>query len=245
MFNYTHAKTLLPTERRWAIITGGSLLFMAVAGGFAFGYVHPILHIAGDSEATSDALNARPLLLYAIVVAWNLVALLDVVASVGIYRVYRRWAPKLSVLVAAIRLIYTMVLVVAVAQLGSLSLIDDMGNGLKRFEVFEAIWSVGLVVFGLHLLVLSYLILVIRYPGILVSIALSLGGIGYIVLNGLKFVDTEAMAIAPVIEALINVPMVLGELSFAVCLLFVGHHARNWRRDNSRRLLLCRLLSRS
>lgn len=52
MANHNHVTAILPAERRWALITGGSLLLMAVVGGFAFGYAHPILHIVGDSEAT-------------------------------------------------------------------------------------------------------------------------------------------------------------------------------------------------
>ena len=238
MSEHTYVTALLPAERRWAHITGYSLLLMAVAGGFAYGYAHPMLHIGGDSEATSDALIAQPLLLYSVVVAWNLVALLDLVASFGIYGVYRRRAPLLSVWVAATRLVYTIVLMVAVVQLASLSLSNDMGNGLARFEVFESIWSGGLVVFGFHLLALSYLVCVTRYPAVLISIALSLGGVGYIILNGAKFGDAAVVAITPVIETLANIPMVLGELSFAVCLLFVGQHVRNSRSGFCGRLSL-------
>ena len=203
-------------ERRWSIATGLSLLLMAIAGGLAYGYAHPLLHIANDVEATTTAIESRPILLFVAVSLWSLVAILDLLVSYGIYAIYRRSAPKLSFLVAAIRVAYTLILVIAITELGTLWIDDDAKSGLRQFESFEEIWSGGLVVFGVHLLMLSRLVGLAEHPYRSVVVLLALGGLGYMVTNGTAFVGYDEQELPIIVEAGFGVPMILGELLFAI-----------------------------
>ena len=70
-------------------VIAASILLMAIIGGAAYGFVHATLHIAGDPYATATATataTAGKLDLVALAAwAWLLVALLDVIVSMGVY----------------------------------------------------------------------------------------------------------------------------------------------------------------
>ncbi|MEM7280801.1 MAG: DUF4386 domain-containing protein [Pseudomonadota bacterium] len=232
---HTSGTTVSKSEEHWATVTGSALLLMAIAGGFAYGYAHPILHIPNDMKATSLALEANPILLHLSVAAWSLVTVLDLLVTASIYGLYRQRAPKTSLFVASLRLAYSVILAIAVVQLIPLAFEDDVENALFRFDAFERVWTDGLMVFGLHLLGLSYLITITRCPAKFVGILLGLGGVGYIILNGVKSLDLIAIAIPHILELTFNIPMALGELLFAFCLLRVGLAAVFRRLPSSRR----------
>ena len=219
MTKFANPSAVLTPERGWSVVTGAALIVMAVAGAIAYGYAHPLLHMANDAQATAAAVEGRPILLAMVVLSWSLVALLDFLASCGIYLVFRRSAPLLSLLVAAIRVVYTLVLIAAVAELGSLLFNEYSVSGLVKFDSFEKIWSGGLIVFGLHLLALSRLVSVVGFPSLLVATFLGLGGLGYVFVKGTDFLGLEGLTVPLVVEVSAGIPMVFGELLFAIALL--------------------------
>ena len=221
----------MSTERRWSTATGMALFLMAAAGGFTYGYAHPLLHVIDDPTATSAAVQSRPILLWLVAAVWAAVALLDLLVSYGIYVVYRGSARVLSILAAAVRVIYTIVLVVAVAELWSLLFNNYATSALDRFDSFEKIWSRGLVIFGVHLLMLSRLVIYAKRSGALVAMLLGVGGAGYVVVNGLKVFGSQLLVMQDLLIAVLSIPMVLGELLFALVLLTSGF---NVHKDSSK-----------
>ena len=120
----------------WGLITGYSIVLMAIAAGLAFGYIHDTVYIPNDPDATRMALRENTVLFQLGIASWVLVAILDVVVSIGIYMIYRSTHSKWAAMVALLRLIYTGTLFFAITQLVILLLNNEMKNGHVYFESF-------------------------------------------------------------------------------------------------------------
>ena len=216
MPNGTRELALSTEEHWWAVLAGISLLVMAIVGGFAYGYAHANLHVPNNAIATASAIGKRPILLLLTILLWCVVAVLDLVATFAIYFTYKRLAPRLSLVAASLRLLYTGILLFAIAHLVPLSLDSETNSGVLAFQSFELVWSGGLVIFGFHLLALAQLVRIVRFPWIPIALLLALGGVGYIVLEGFEFLGSDSVAIPAFIQKALAIPMILGELLFAV-----------------------------
>jgi hypothetical protein len=115
-------------------------------------------------------------------------------ASAENYRVFSPVSRSLSMLAACFRLVYAGVFLVAVSQL--LGVLHLLGNdaylsvfsagqlhaqALSGIGTFNDVWSAGLVLFGLHLLVIGYLGYRSGYVPRLLGVLLVIAGLGYVV----------------------------------------------------------------
>ncbi|WP_025692059.1 DUF4386 domain-containing protein [Paenibacillus zanthoxyli] len=213
---------------------GVSLILMAAAAAFSYGYVHGGLVTKGDPGATFGSLTAAPLLFRAEILAWTLIMVCDIVAAWGLYKVLKPVQPGLSLLGAWLRLSYTAVLGAAVSNLVVVSLLTGSSTwpfpgfteGLLETETmlflraFEAVWSVGLIIFGGHLLIVGVLALRAGNVPKIVSILLLLAGVGYIVIHVCRTLWPEAEGLVKGLEWVFMLPMTAGELGFGIWLLF-------------------------
>ena len=117
---------------------------------------------------------------------------LDVVVAWALYRVFSPVSEGISMLAAWFRIAYAGVFMVAISQLvGVLRLLgtDDYlavfgarqlhAEALLRINTFTDIWNAGLVLFGLHLLVIAYLAYRSGYVPRLLGVLLAIAGLGY------------------------------------------------------------------
>ncbi|QQX75285.1 MULTISPECIES: DUF4386 domain-containing protein [Aequorivita] len=87
---------------------------------------------------------------------------------------------------------------------------------------FDTLWTVGLLFFGVHLLVLGYLALKsITIPNA-IGILLMLAAIGYIIDSTAKLIMPNYIVYKDVFEMVVIIPSVIGEFSFTVWLLIKG-----------------------
>lgn len=159
------------------IITGVSIILLAVAAGFA--------------------VMAQSLF------AWLMVLILDLVITWGLYHSFSSTNKPLSQLAALFQLAYSNMLGVALSFL----LIGET-------EAFELIWAFGLILFGVHLILLAFL--TSKYLKALLLIA----GLSYLLVQAAIVFFPEFNI--TVIEAVLSVPMALGELSLGIWLIFKG-----------------------
>ena len=196
-------------------VTGASILLMAIVGGAAYGFVHATLHIAGDPNATAAATAGKLHLVVLAASAWLLVALLDVIVSVGVYLLYQQTHLGLAVTSGGLRAAYAAIFVVATLALFDSALCGKASTIYLAFEQFEFIWSIGLMVFGIHLCSLGYLVIRSAFTPSTLGWLLISAGISYLLSKGgwlAGFYLTE-------IEPILAVIMIVGELCFAVWLI--------------------------
>ncbi|TYP70545.1 DUF4386 domain-containing protein [Paenibacillus methanolicus] len=220
-------------ERRMLALTAGvALLAMAAAAAFAYGYAHGRLLAEGDGAATLHNLQAHSWLLRAELFGWLIILVCDIVAAWALYLFLKPVHPGLALLGAWLRLAYASMLGIAVACLiGVLVLtsgevdfadVQTPSLALAGMRAFDTVWSTGLIVFGVHLLVVGALALrsadIPRVWGILLLIASA----GYIATHACGVFFPQYAGIAAGLEAAFTVPMAAGELGFALWLLLRG-----------------------
>jgi len=117
---------------------------MAIIAGFAYGFVHSIIYKSGDAELTAKLLQENISLYKLEIISWTLIFSLDIIVSIGLYRIYKESYGMLIILVSSLRLIYTLFLGAAIAQLITpLINNNEITNSLLYFKSFEIIWSIG------------------------------------------------------------------------------------------------------
>lgn len=203
-------------------ITAGSILLMAVAAGFSYGYVHTSLFIAGDAKTTLYLLNIQGDLFTAGLLGWCLILLLDLIVSWGVFAMYRKQNPVVAQLTAVLRLLYTLIFAFAIAalfEIPALTAAQDAEAVHAAFEKFNQLWSQALIVFGLHLLSLAIPVWSSSRFSRVVSVLLFLAGLAYLFVHSMKQFDVLS-GLAGTIEQVSTPVMALGELVFAVFLFF-------------------------
>ena len=135
--------------------------------------------------------------------AMTVVVALDVLAAVALWRVLG--PGMLSLLAAALRLVYSAALLVAAGRLAA----GDRGG-------FEAVWDAGLGVFGLHLVALGFAQLAVT--GIFARLTAA-----FVVVAGLGYAaDSAAALLVPRLDLGIATVTFVGELVLVVWLLVRG-----------------------
>ncbi len=87
---------------------------------------------------------------------------------------------------------------------------------------FDTLWTVGLLFFGVHLILLGYLAMKSTYIPKALGLLLLLAALGYIVDGMAKLLMSSYNEYKAVFEVIVIMPSVIGEFSFTVWLLIKG-----------------------
>ena len=178
---------------RWASITAGTalLLMSALAGFGKLGALDGLI-TEGDPAQTARNIMASEDLFRLGIASLTVVVALDVVIAWALYRVFSPVNRSLSMLAMALRLVYSGVFMVAIAQLvGVIRLLGNDANvavfgadqvkaqAMLDITAFNDIWYVSQILFGLHLLLIGYLAYQSGYIPRLLGVLLAIAGLGY------------------------------------------------------------------
>jgi hypothetical protein len=176
-----------------AIIAGVGLLLMAVIAPYAnFGVLENLI-VPGDANSTATNIIGSQMLFRVGMGCFLIVAILDIVVAWALYVLFRPVHTSLSLLAACFRIVYAAVLAAILTNLLSASQVlsgagylgvleaDQVrAQAMLSLDAFGSGWDIALAIFGLHLLVLGYLVFESayfpRFMGVLVVIA----GLGYL-----------------------------------------------------------------
>jgi hypothetical protein len=174
--------------RRASWLSGLGLFFMAVIAAWSNFAVLEALIIPNNAAKTASNILESLGLFRLGVLGFLVVVLLDVLVSWGLFVVFARVDEALSRLAAWFRLVYSAIFAIAIAQLvGIPQLLEnpllnlEQNQALVLFSTqhFKNIWDLGLLLFGVHLLLLGILAwrsgFVPRWLGVLLLAA----GVGY------------------------------------------------------------------
>ncbi|WP_445506506.1 DUF4386 domain-containing protein [Niallia sp. 03190] len=218
-----------------AIIAGTSLLIMTFAAFFSFGYVHNSLVVTGDSASTLKNIQVSVSLFEFEILGWLVIIISDIVVSWAFYVFLKPIHPEYSLLAGLLRLVYTATLATAVSNLviannlvleNTPLLIESMdilaSQVMTSIMAFESIWSIGLIIFGAHLMMIGYIALKARQIPKLISILLVAAGASYMLIHLLYSFFPQLDSATAIMETILSIPMIIGELGFGIWLLFKG-----------------------
>lgn len=229
------------TPARAARIAGLSYVALFVLAVFANFFVRVRLVEPDDAAATFANFAEHDGLVRLGVVAFVVIFLLDVVVAWALHQVLRPAGAAASLLAAWFRVVYTVFLGVAVVFLFAVLQLTSGDAALTTFDqgqldaqvvlaldAFNATWLVGLVAFGIHLVLVGGLMLRSRVAPPLLGAVLVVAGAAYAF-------DTAMYALLPtyadheeLFTSIVAVPSVVAELGFLLWLL-----ARSRRRDEA------------
>ncbi|NGP77387.1 DUF4386 domain-containing protein [Balneolaceae bacterium YR4-1] len=227
----THSKAV-----RYARVAGLLYLVIIVCAGFSEGFVRSTLVVSGDATATARNIMQSEGL-FRLGLASDLIAFMcDAVVAILLYRLLKPVSKTLSLVAASLRLI-------AHPAIGSLNLLNHyaalkMAGGTGALSVFEPeqmdAWallfmdfhSMGYLIagafFGLHCLLLGYLLYKSNLlPGFL-GILLAIASVGYLT-------ESFGMLLVPAYEDiyLLMVAISAGIAELTLCLWLLIKGVRN------------------
>ncbi|HDX9628347.1 TPA: DUF4386 domain-containing protein [Bacillus cereus] len=216
------------TKRKYALFAGFSLLVMAFIAFFSYGFVHENLVVQEDASATFRNIQTSNSLFKAEIFGWIIIFITDIVAAWALYFFLKPIHTSLSLLAALLRLMYTAILGIAIFNLTFVLLLSKstVANSeaytMLFLEAFKYIWSVGLIIFGLHLFTLGYVTFLSKQIPKLISVLLFIAAIGYIVIHIMNTMFSQYDTLIAIIQSLFQLPMIAGELGLAIWLLLKG-----------------------
>lgn len=197
--------------RKLAIIAGISYLIIFFAAIFANFFVLESMLNDPVNTVVEDHLMVRFGIL-----AFLITVVFDVVVAWALYELYKSHA--LSNLSTYFRLMHAAIMGVAIFALPMALGLTAPEEILEQVEIFNIIWLIGLFFFGIHLILLGK---IIGAPK-LISIFLVIAGIMYMLDTTAHFVLPDYETHASIFLALVAIPSVIGEMSFAIWLLVNG-----------------------
>jgi hypothetical protein len=158
------------SSRAWAMTGGVGLLVLAALAGFGNFVAIEGVKTAADITESEGLFRAGAASLFLVVV-------LDVIVACALYRVFAPVDRTMSLLAAAFRLVYAAVFMVALGSLlAAVRTLDRV-----HLDAFDDLWTAGLGLFGVHLLLLGYLVIRSSYVPSWLGILLAIAGLGYFV----------------------------------------------------------------
>ncbi len=226
-------------QRKSALTAGISLIIMALAAFFSYGFVHESLVVQGDASATFNNITSSNMLFKAEIFGWVIILITDIVVAWAFYIFLEPINKSLSLLGAWLRLTYAAILGMAILNLIFVLLLSKGTDYLSLFKIdqlqalmmlffdaFESIWSIGLIIFGGHLMIVGYLAFKSDSIPKVIGILLLLASIGYIVIHLCKTFLPQYDGVISILNIVFIVPMIVGELGFGIWLLLRGGKVR-------------------
>jgi hypothetical protein len=176
----------------------------------------------GDAAATARDIVASRGLFQAGIAGWVLIAALDVLVAGALFFVLRPMSRPLAAVAAWSRVLYGAVLGAAIFQLiGALGALGGQvtpgasSQALQKIEGFTDVWNAGLILFGIHLLLVGYLAYRSAYMPKFVGAVVGLAGFGYLFDAAARvFIDDPAFSLSVITG--------LGEFALGVWLVIRG-----------------------
>jgi hypothetical protein len=226
--NTIHVKADGLSQRQAAWVAGFASLLMFVGAMVAELYARQRLIVPGDAAQTAQNLLTEPGAFRLGMAAYLLVLVGDLLAAWALYVFFVGVNRHLSLFAAWIRLVYTAVYAMALSKLlVGFALVQDgaAAHAMGAFQEFELGWAVGMVFFGLHVLLLGYLAWRSGFVPKVLGGLLLLAGLAYLGDNLAKLLWVDYAAYQVIFTAIVAIPAVLGELGLGIWLLLRGGKA--------------------
>ena len=170
------------TLRRASLTAGLGLALMAVLAAFGvFGATAPSITEGDAAQTARDILGAAALFRWG-VVCLVVVVVLDIVVATALLTLFEPVNRGMALAAAWFRVAYAAVYLVAILQLVlALDLLDEPEQAMRAIDAYQAIWLVGLVLFGVHLLLVGHLAYRSGFMAKIFGVLLVVAGLGYVV----------------------------------------------------------------
>lgn len=214
--------------RKLAIIGGLGYLVIFATGIFANFFVLEQLKVVGDDAATFNNLQENTSLFIQAIGAFVLMVVFDIILTWVLYRIFKEQNARLSKIAGCLRLVNALIFGFALIYL--IRVLDIVQNAtttkasiaevMHGLNTFNDVWLIGLLFFGIHLIMLAVLLLQSKQVFRIIPVLLIIAGVGYLIDSTLQFIYMDYIDIAEISAFVVVLPGVVGELSLTGWLLF-------------------------
>ncbi len=210
-------------KRSFALFTGWSIIIMALVAGFVFGYALPEFSSAKEGMSLQEFIESKQSLYFAMLAGLIFIQVLDLIVSYTFYKFFLQQHRKMAAISGGLRFLYSLIFIFA-----SLFLFKNLTDNtvydewiLSNIQFFHNIWTFGLIIFGIHILLLGYLMKL--YGGIhkILWLLALIAGISYSLVSTLKLLEFEP-EFTENLEMILALPMTVGELGLAIWMVVKG-----------------------
>jgi Domain of unknown function (DUF4386) len=180
---------------KFALIAGIAMVFMGTTPYAEF-FVYHRLVVSGSAEVTIKNILANKNLFISGIFGYLVNFIADVVAAWAFYGLLKPVNEMLSLLAAWLRLVYTIISLAALLNLLTVLRLVNSSENLTIFDAdqlhyqvmfslhaFKDGWSFAYYFFGIHLMLLGYLIFKSTYIPRIIGVLLIADGIGWILIT--------------------------------------------------------------
>lgn len=218
----------MKNEKTIARLTGIGYLGIFICGFFANFYILEGLVVKGDMPLTHQNFIENPTQFYQGVGAFGMMILLDMLLAIPLYRLLKAENKRWALISSTLRLANGLYFVYALSYLMDIArelseAPATFANSLEgHLNGFNQHWAIGLIIFGLHLLVLGTLVKKSKKFPSIIGIFLFLAGISYLLDSAAQLGLFSDENIKELFATIVVVAGTLGELSFTLFLLIKG-----------------------
>jgi len=210
-------------KRRIALITGWSLILMAIVAGFSVGYAFAEFNLPDQIDFLKENILSNKGLYRNMLIGILIILILDLLVSYTLYEYFKDDNGKISLISGGLRIIYTLIFGIATFYLTKNLNINNLTNQTinTNFQLFQSIWNGGLIIFGFHILLVGFLMkLHEKVPRILWYLTL-IAGVSYVIVHLLKLTSPNSEFVS-ILSMILALPMAIGELGLAIWLIVKG-----------------------
>lgn len=218
--------------KRYALISGLAYLMVFATGFYANFTVLETLMVAGDSHATAQNLFDQHTLFRDGLIAFCLMLFFDVVLVFSLFPLTSSFNRRWSIIASAFRLVHAIGFGIALYNLFrafSMSKLNPKGTSdgwvsaiQMSLTYFDFVWTIALVVFGLHLFVLGLLSINYKSFPRFIGFFLISAAMGYVIDGSAKLLLPTYNEYKHIFESIVIFTGILGEFTFTLWLLING-----------------------
>ncbi|WP_297691172.1 DUF4386 domain-containing protein [uncultured Eudoraea sp.] len=212
--------------KKASLFAGIGLLIMTISWLLSDYLVFQKLIEPENEAQTISNIQSNELLFRAGIFGLFIVLLCDLIVAWALYFYFKSISQSISLLVAWFRLVYTVILGIAllnytdilhlIGQADYLSDLNELATEVMlSIDSFQNDWNFGLIFFGFHLALLGYLFWKSKYKPRIIGLLLMLAGLSYLI-------DYLGKILSPDFEVTFSLFLGWGELVFMIWLLIKG-----------------------
>jgi hypothetical protein len=225
----------MSSNQKISRVAGIGYLIIFISGIFSNFFVLENLIVPGDAVATAHNIVGNDSLFRIGILSFIIMVVFDVVLAWALYVLLKPVDKYLSLLSGWLRLVNSTIFGIALfslfnvlkilsgaAYLNAFATNQLYAQMMLYFSAFNTTWLIGLVFFGLHLLILGYLIFKSGYIPKFIGIFLLVAALAYLIDSFANFILPDYIDYKDIFMMIVVVPGVIGELSFTFWLIFKG-----------------------
>jgi len=229
-----NVQDITKTQRQSALISGIAIVVMTIAAVLATDVTLGRLVVENEASVTLQNIRASQTTFTAGILSWLIILISDVFAAWGLYVFFRITNKDISLLTAWFRLVYAALLAISIYNLIYVWLLTEQpapNNAndtvmlaekvMFYLNAFDTMFSVSLIVFGIHIFFLGYLSLKSAYIPRIFGTILLLASVGYTIPNIFNLLFPTHEDIMKIVTWIFILPM-FGEVALGLWLLIFG-----------------------